>query len=286
MLHFITAALVDAGAIGGGERATLGSRGARKYGCDQTGCGGLSVAERPASVIGALNSPHDKRQSLKTKPISRGTESSNPSVGSLVSSKNTRDSAILGKPTKGFCPRFCPEKAQKKPRARQAGDGPSALGRRWPLFPQLELDGYGRRSGKMTAAVNEWLHETVKTDKTIYSHRYSFESFLCSASADPTKPCTPDIERYLMAHNSSIHALYGDWLVPDLKAAIECIPDPLDGGLPHSPQPPNRKDRNYASAQDHAERIRRGSHLRYGRRMAVEIGRCTARHAGLRLVDR
>jgi len=59
---------------GGGERATLRSGGARKYGCDQTGCGGLSVVERPASVIGALNSPHDKRQSLKTKPISRGTE--------------------------------------------------------------------------------------------------------------------------------------------------------------------------------------------------------------------
>jgi integrase len=102
---------------------------------------------------------------------------------------------------------------------RSVGDG--------PLFPQVELDGYGRRSGKMTAAVNEWLHETVKTDKTFYSHRHSFETFLRSASADPTKPCTPDIERYLMAHSSSIHAGYGDWLVPDLKAAIECIPDPL-----------------------------------------------------------
>jgi len=67
---------------GGGERATFGSGGARKYGCDQTGCGGLSVVEQPASLIGALNSPHDKsadkRQSLETKPISRGTESSNP----------------------------------------------------------------------------------------------------------------------------------------------------------------------------------------------------------------
>jgi hypothetical protein len=38
--------------------------------------------EQPASLIGALNSPHDKsadeRQSLETKPISRRTESSNP----------------------------------------------------------------------------------------------------------------------------------------------------------------------------------------------------------------
>jgi hypothetical protein len=54
---------------GGGERATLGSGGARKYGCDQTGCGGLSVLDQPASLIGALNSPHDKsadkRQSMR-----------------------------------------------------------------------------------------------------------------------------------------------------------------------------------------------------------------------------
>ena len=38
--------------------------------------------EQPAPLIGAINSPHDKsadeRQSLETKPISRGTESSNP----------------------------------------------------------------------------------------------------------------------------------------------------------------------------------------------------------------
>jgi hypothetical protein len=30
-----------------------------------------------------------------------------------------------------------------------------------------------------------------------------------------------------LAHSSSIHTNYGDWPVPDLKAAIECIPDPL-----------------------------------------------------------
>jgi hypothetical protein len=38
--------------------------------------------EQPAALISALNSPHDKsadkRQSLETKPISRGTESSKP----------------------------------------------------------------------------------------------------------------------------------------------------------------------------------------------------------------
>jgi hypothetical protein len=49
--------------------------------------------EQPASLIGALNSPHDKsadeRQSLETKPISRGTESSNP-VPSSKESANFR----------------------------------------------------------------------------------------------------------------------------------------------------------------------------------------------------
>ena len=43
-------------------------------------------------------------------------------------------------------------------------------------------------------------------------------------------PCRADIERDLMAHRSSIRANYGDGLVPDLKAAIECIPDPLAHG--------------------------------------------------------
>src|SRR6516165_9195470 len=85
---------------GGGERATFGSGGARKYGCDQTGFGGLSVAEQPASLIGALNSPHDKsadeRQSLETKPISRGTESSNPVPSSGKSGELYRHSGGNG----------------------------------------------------------------------------------------------------------------------------------------------------------------------------------------------
>src|SRR6202011_929110 len=55
-------------------------------------CSGLSVVEQPTSLIGALNSPHDKsadeRQSLETKPISRGTESSNPVPSSGESAAN------------------------------------------------------------------------------------------------------------------------------------------------------------------------------------------------------
>ena len=57
-----------------------------------TGCSGLSVMEQHASLIGALNSPHDKsvdkRQRLETKPISRGTRSSNPSPSSGESGAN------------------------------------------------------------------------------------------------------------------------------------------------------------------------------------------------------
>ena len=93
---------------GGGERATFGLGSPRKYGCDQTVCSGLSVVEQPTSLIGALNSPHDKsadeRQSLETKPISRGTESSNPVPSSGESSANLtfgprreQDSGIRGR---------------------------------------------------------------------------------------------------------------------------------------------------------------------------------------------
>src|SRR5690348_16162727 len=54
---------------GGGERATLGSGGAREYGCDQTGCDGLSVVEQPASLIGAPNAPPPIRRTT-SRPIS------------------------------------------------------------------------------------------------------------------------------------------------------------------------------------------------------------------------
>src|SRR6516165_6683021 len=46
----------------------------------------------------------------------RGTESSNPTLGSFGRSKNARDSAIPGDQINGFCPRFCPRrKAIKDP---------------------------------------------------------------------------------------------------------------------------------------------------------------------------
>src|SRR6516225_3574720 len=46
----------------------------------------------------------------------RGTEGSNPTLGSFGRSKDARDSAILGDQINGFCPRFCPRrKAIKDP---------------------------------------------------------------------------------------------------------------------------------------------------------------------------
>ena len=46
----------------------------------------------------------------------RGTEGSNPTLGSFGRSKNARDSAILGDQINEFCPRFCPRrKAIKDP---------------------------------------------------------------------------------------------------------------------------------------------------------------------------
>src|SRR6516225_85234 len=45
-----------------------------------------------------------------------GTEGSNPTLGSFVISKNTKDSAIIDDQINGFCPRFCPRrKAIKDP---------------------------------------------------------------------------------------------------------------------------------------------------------------------------
>src|SRR6516225_3389354 len=48
--------------------------------------------------------------------VCRGTDRSNPTLGSFGLSKNARDSAILGDQINGFCPRFCPRrKGHKRP---------------------------------------------------------------------------------------------------------------------------------------------------------------------------
>jgi hypothetical protein len=77
---------------GGGERATVGT--AVLESMDPIKLDAVVYPlEQPAALISALNSPHDKsadkRQSLETKPISRGTESSNPPPSSEESSANS-----------------------------------------------------------------------------------------------------------------------------------------------------------------------------------------------------
>jgi Phage integrase SAM-like domain len=51
-----------------------------------------------------------------------------------------------------------------------------------PLFHHLKLYGYGRRTSEFTAIINEWLHETVGTEKTFYSHRHTVTSILRNPS--------------------------------------------------------------------------------------------------------
>ena len=59
---------------------------------------------------------------------------------------------------KGFVPGFVPEKAKNQGRGRPAMDYRRSVGD-GPYFRNWNST-VGRRSGKMTAAVNEWLHET------------------------------------------------------------------------------------------------------------------------------
>jgi hypothetical protein len=50
-----------------------------------------------------------------------------------------------------------------------------------PLFPQLRLDGYGRRAGQASTDLSDWLRKVVKiTDpaKVFYSHRHTAISYL------------------------------------------------------------------------------------------------------------
>ena len=103
-----------------------------------------------------------------------------------------------------------------------------SLGNR-PLFYNLKLDGYGRRSGAFTAIINEWLHETVGVTTTFYGYRRFVTSVLRNTLGPDGRPAVDgDIQRYLLGHGKKdVHSGYGENWVKTLKAAIECIPDPL-----------------------------------------------------------
>jgi integrase len=107
---------------------------------------------------------------------------------------------------------------------KSVGDG--------PLFPQLRLDGYGKRAGQASTEISDWLRNVVKiTDpnKPFYSHRHTATSYLRNTRLPDGSPAVKeDVERYLTGHaRKGAHAGYGKQWIETLKAAIECIPDPL-----------------------------------------------------------
>jgi integrase len=105
-----------------------------------------------------------------------------------------------------------------------------------PLFPQLRLDGYGRRAGQASTDLSDWLRKVVKiTDpaKVFYSHRHTAISYLRNTRLPDGSPAVKeDVERYLTGHGKNgAHAGYGKRWTETLKAAIEIIPNPIQGPI-------------------------------------------------------
>jgi integrase len=97
------------------------------------------------------------------------------------------------------------------------------------LFPSLKKDAYGRRAGNATTEMSDWMRNKVHINngKTYYCLRHVITTELRAASADISLPCSSDIERYLLAHGGDVHSKYGKQLIPTLKAAVECVSNPL-----------------------------------------------------------
>ena len=110
---------------------------------------------------------------------------------------------------------------------REYGDG--------PLFPQIGLDAYGRRNGKVSKPISKWLRNVVGIKdprKPFHSHRHTATSYLRNTLMPDGSPAVKtDIERYLLGHSEKdSHAGYGKQWIETLKAAIEIIPNPLQNG--------------------------------------------------------
>ena len=82
---------------------------------NQSGAGARIVRPPPCSITRRSYPGEVGPGAIHPSPP-RGTEGSNPTLGSFGRSKNARDSAILGDQINEFCPRFCPRrKAIKDP---------------------------------------------------------------------------------------------------------------------------------------------------------------------------
>jgi hypothetical protein len=109
-----------------------------------------------------------------------------------------------------------------------------------PLFPQLRLDGYGKRAGQASTEISDWLRNVVKiTDpnKPFYSHRHTAISYLRNTRLPDGSPAVKeDVEHYLTGHaKKGAHAGYGKQWIETLKAAIEVIPTPFADEMPRLP---------------------------------------------------
>jgi hypothetical protein len=109
-----------------------------------------------------------------------------------------------------------------------------------PLFPNVPLDTYGKRASKVTTECSIWLRNVVKiTDpnKPFYSHRHTATSYLRNTRLPDGSPAVKeDIERYILGHaGKGAHAGYGKRWFETLKAAVEVIPNPLEGSVSEGP---------------------------------------------------
>ena len=101
-----------------------------------------------------------------------------------------------------------------------------------PLFPQITLDAYGRRNGKISSPLSKWLRNVVEIrdpKKPFHSHRHTAISYLRNTLTPDGHPVVKeDVEWYLTGHaGKGAHAGYGKQWIETLKAAIEIIPNPL-----------------------------------------------------------
>jgi len=71
------------------------------------------------------------------------------------------------------------------------------------LFPQVSLDAYGRRNGKVSKPISKWLRNVVGITNPrtpFHSHRHTATSYLRNTRLPDGSPAVKeDVERYLLA---------------------------------------------------------------------------------------
>jgi len=101
-----------------------------------------------------------------------------------------------------------------------------------PLFPEVKVDSFGRRVGRITPELSLWLRNVVGIKdprKPFYSHRHTATSFLRNTLGENGEPLVKEsIERYILGHGKKgSHDGYGKRWFQTLKQAVEVIPNPL-----------------------------------------------------------